>query len=95
MMEDLQWEPLAARRKTNRLSMLYRIQHGLVDIPYQKYLRSSDSRTRGQHRFYQERIQDDIYNNSFFPRTVRDWNQLPARVMSANSLEVFRSTLLA
>ena len=93
MVENLNWEPLTARRKTNRLSMLYRIQHGLVDIPKEKYLHSSDSRTRGQHRFFQERIQDDSYKNSFFPRTVRDWNQLPARVVSATSLEEFRSLL--
>ena len=73
--------------------MLYRIQHGLVDIPKEKYLHSRDSRTRGQHRFFQERIYDDNYKNSFFPRTVRDWNQLPARVVLATSLEEFRSLL--
>ena len=93
MVENLNWEPLTARRKTNRLSMLYRIQHSSVNIPKEKYLHSSDSRTRGQHRFFQERIQDDSYKNSFFPRTVRDWNQLPARVVSATSLEEFRSLL--
>ena len=94
MVENLNREPLIVRRKTNRLSMLYRIQYGLVDIPKEKYLHSSDSRTRCQHRFFQERIQDDIYKNSFFPRTVIDTaNQLPARVLSATSLEEFRSLL--
>ena len=73
--------------------MLYRIQHSLVYISKKKYPHSSDSRTRGQHRFFQERIQDDNYKNLFFPRTVRDWNQLPARVVSAISLEEFRSLL--
>ena len=33
MVENLYWEPLTARRKTNKLSIMYRIQHGLVDIP--------------------------------------------------------------
>ena len=50
MVENLNSEPLTSRRKTNRLSMLYGIQHGLVDIPKEKYLHSSDSITRGQHR---------------------------------------------
>ena len=50
MTENLNSEPLTSRRKTNRLSMLYGIQHGLVDIPKEKYLHSSDSITQGQHR---------------------------------------------
>ena len=32
--------------------------------------------------------------NSFFPRTTRDWNQLSERVVSAPSLESFKSALL-
>ena len=50
MVENLNSEPLTSRRKTDMLSMLYGIQHGLVDIPKEKYLHSSDSITRGQHR---------------------------------------------
>ena len=30
------------------------------------------------HRLFQERIKDQILSNSFFPRTVREWNLLPA-----------------
>ena len=93
MVKNLNWEKLTARRKTNKLLMLYRIQHGLVDIPKQKYLHISDSRTRGQVKVFQERLQDVNYKNSFLPRTARDGNQLPARVVSATSLEEFRSLL--
>ena len=93
MLDDLKWEPLEARRRHDRLSMLYRIQHGMVDIPTNKYLRPSDSRTRGSARLFQKRIADTTYSNSFFPRTVRDWNKLPPEVVSAASLEEFRSLL--
>ena len=85
IVENLNWEPPNSQKR----SMLYRIQHGLVDIPKEKYLHSSDSRTRGQLRFFQERIQDDIYKNSVFPRKVRDRKQLPL----ATSLKEFRSLL--
>ena len=54
-----------------------------------------DSRTRGAHKFYQQRITHDVYNNSFFPRTIRDWNTLPATVADAGSLEDFRLRLQA
>lgn len=95
MLDDLKWEPLEVRRRHDRLSMLYKMQHGLVDIPTDRYLSVSDSRTRGSSRFFQERITDTTYSNSFFPKTVRDWNRLPSRVVAAASLEEFRSLLQA
>ena len=93
MLDDLEWEPLEVRRRHDRLSMLYRMQHNLVDIPANSYLSSSDSRTRGTVKFFQERISDTTYSNSFYPRTAREWNKLPSRVVSAASLEDFRSSL--
>lgn len=95
MLDDLKWEPLEVRRRHDRLIMLYKMQHGLVDIPTDRYLSVSDSRTRGSSRFFQERITDTTYSNSFFPKTVRDWNRLPSRVVAAASLEEFRSLLQA
>ena len=93
MIDDLTWEPLEVRRRHERLGMLYRIQHNLVDIPIDRYLQVSDSRTRGPTKFFQERISDATYSNSFFPRTVRDLNRLPVKIVSAASLEEFRSLL--
>ena len=90
MLDDLNWEPLEVRRRHNRLSMLYRIEHGLVDIPGNRYLSRSDCRTRGSGKFFQERITNSTYSISFFPRTARDWNRLPSRVVSAANLEDFR-----
>jgi hypothetical protein len=52
--------------------MLYEIQKNLIDIGRNQYIISNDSRTRGQHRFYQERTSNDIYGNSFVHRTIRD-----------------------
>jgi ABC-type sugar transport system substrate-binding protein len=33
--------------------------------------------------------------NSFFSKTIRDWNQLPANTTPANTVEGFRSALKA
>ena len=55
MVKSLKWENLEDQRKTARLSMLFKIQHELIDIDRQQYLTPSDSRTRGKNRFYQER----------------------------------------
>ncbi|CAG2202639.1 unnamed protein product [Mytilus edulis] len=63
-------------------------KHGLIDIDRQQYLIPNDSRTRGIGRFYQERTKTETYGQSFFPKTIRDWNQLPAKTTSADSIEV-------
>ena len=95
MLDDLGWDFLQSRRKDNRLAMLYRIQNDLVDINRTQYLTGGDSRTRGAHKFYQQRITHNVYNNSFFPRTIRDWNTLPATVADMGSLKDFRLRLQA
>ena len=37
-------------------------------------------RTRGSRGYFQERIKSEVYDNSFFPRTSREWNSLPGDV---------------
>jgi hypothetical protein len=34
--------------------------------------------------------QKDVYKFSFFPRTIREWNLLPASVTDADKLEELR-----
>ena len=50
MVKSLKWENLEDRRKSARLSMLFKIQHDLIDINRQQYLTPNDSRTRGKKR---------------------------------------------
>ena len=95
MQGELGWDTLQKRRLDSRLSMLYRIDHQLVDVKKETYLQSGDSKTRGSHKFYQERITSEVYGNSFFPRTVRDWNRLPHTVTAAETLEEFSGSLRA
>jgi hypothetical protein len=69
-----------------------KIQHQLVDIDRDLYLRPGDSRTRGQHGFFQERSNYDTLRNSF-QRTAREWNHLPDTTVGASSIEEFRANL--
>ena len=87
------WESLETTRRNDRLTMLYRIQHGFVNIHPDSYLQQSDRRTRGEHRLYQERIGSETYSYSFFPRTIRDWNMLHSGTTSAPTLEGFKANL--
>ena len=66
------------------------MMYNLVDINADKFLQTGDARTRGQHRLFQERIKEQILSNSFFSRTVRKWNILPASTVYASTLDAFR-----
>jgi hypothetical protein len=58
---------------------------GVVDIDRDLYLRPGDSRTRGQHRFFQERSIYDTLRNSF-QRTAREWNHLPDTTIGVSTI---------
>ena len=93
MVNNLGWEPLQVRRVKIRLLLLFKIQHNLVAIPADIYLLPSDSRTRGQHTFQIPSTRRDVYKYSYFPRTIRDWNNLPPSATTASSIEEFRGVL--
>ena len=45
------------------------------------------------HCFKVELGKTDVYKNSFFPRIVRDWNNLDESTASAESTEEFKDLL--
>ena len=92
ILRDLQWDTLESRRSSARLQMLYRINNGLVDLDPSHFFQKSDRRTRG-NRLYQEGITHTTHFNSFFPRTLRQWNHLPTSTTTAPSLETFRASI--
>ena len=89
MLQDLQWESLEEHRQRNRLNLLHKINNNIVDIDINNFVRRNDSRTRGSQRFFQEHTTTQVFSNSFFPRTVHDWNRLPIPVSSTQDPEAF------
>ena len=93
MTERLWWENLEDRRGKQRLNLLHKMNNKLVDVDINKYIKHNDSRTRGAQRFYQERTTNAVYYNSFFIRTLRDWNRLPSYTTSNTKTEDFMASL--
>ena len=87
MVNELGWESLQDRRQISRLNLIYKAHHGYVDIDKATYLKTGDIRTRSHTGFYQEHTAHEVYHNSFFPRTIREWNRLPNSVTSAPTVE--------
>ena len=96
MLQKLKWESLEQRRKKDRLTMMYKITHGLVGINSADYFTpSKDKRTRGSQTFKYSRpnIRLDVHKHSFFNQTTPDWNKLPEDTTSAPSLDSFKKRL--
>ena len=95
MVRELGWPPLVDRRREHRLTMLYKIQRGLVDINPGPILRTNDRRTRGGNRIYQPAAPQPVYKYSFYPRTIQEWNMLPPTTTDCPTLEEFTAAIRA
>ena len=93
MLGTMNWRSLQDRQRDARLCMLYKIDRNLVAIKKDKHLIPNQRRTRHSHaKAYQIlSCRTDRRKNSFFPRTVRDWNVLPPDTTEAESLAAFKA----
>ena len=94
MLNDLNWPTLASRRKRARLTALYKYRHGLTTINT-KHPPTNDARRSKRHS---HELSLDIPHSgceyrrmSFFPRTIPEWNSLPADTALAPSLAAFQA----
>ena len=56
----------------------------------------TETRTRGSHSFKIRvpRIKKDVYKMfKYFPKTIKEWNELPENVVISDSVELFKSNL--
>ncbi|XP_041466442.1 uncharacterized protein LOC121416970 [Lytechinus variegatus] len=96
MLKDLQLDTLESRREKNRLAMMYKIQNNNVDINKEEYINlisTRETRNNSGTRIEVPFARTDTYKNSFFPRTIRAWNDLNPDIKNKTSVESFRATL--
>ena len=84
ILEHLKWESLKKLRRDSRLILLYKGLKGKASIPTDDFIPLA-RRCRNDHSMaYQVPIANtDIYNRSFSPQTIRDWNALPDSLISS------------
>jgi hypothetical protein len=96
MLDQLGLESLEDRRKNQRLLMLYKIMHGVVALtPSELDLELANKRTRAAHNFKLNtlRATTNELKNSFVHKTIPAWNQLPASLAEAGSVDQLKSLL--
>jgi hypothetical protein len=96
ILRDLGLEPLEDRRKNARLTMMYKIVHDIVAVsPTDIGLQLADTRTRASHRYKFRHLgaKTTEHLNSFSVKTIKDWNNLPACMAEAGTLDIFKCQL--
>ena len=77
-----------------RLTILYKMDNGLMDIKLDYYIQHSTRNTRGHNRkFLQLRWKSKAYQKSFFPTAVVDWNSLPGDIVDGTNINYFKDNL--
>ena len=90
---SLGWYSLQERRKTARLCMLYKAINREVALSIDMLCRP-DNRTRGStQNFRTIQTKKRPFANSFFIRTIPDWNKLPSDVKLAPTFTAFKARL--
>ena len=84
---QLKWESLEKRRKDNKLLLLYKGLKGKARIPTDDLLPKT-RHGRNQHSlvFQIPSASKEVYKYSFFPQTIRAWNDLPESLISSSEL---------
>ena len=96
LLRDLHWTSLQNRRSASRLTLLYKINQNLIDIPKENFLKPvtlQGLRRMNTQNFQQPACRINAYKYSFFPRTVKEWNMLPEGTVNASSINTFRHNL--
>ena len=96
MLQTLEWSSLAQRRKNARLGMMYKITNNLVKVKC-KNLVKQPTRSRRTHSQTYNRIvcKTEARLQSFFPKTIREWNGLPEEAVSAGTVDTFMKKVAA
>ena len=93
MIQSLGWESLQHRCYINRLTMLFKIQHGTIDIsPDFVQLKTNEPEDLDK-RLRQLQAANDAYKFSFYPWTISDQNRMPTHITDLQSPQGFRDAL--
>ena len=96
MLHELNWPPLQLWRKINRLQMFYKIiyNQAALSIPQRFQTTQHFTRHYHPHHFIIPSARTNSYQNSFYLRTIKEWNMLPSYIIEAANLQSFSSHLI-
>ena len=91
MLEQLKWRSLEQRRADTRLTMLWKIRNEKVQISSSLLVPNTGIlHSAHPHRYVPIGRHNADQYNSFFPRTIRQWNKLGSDVALGTCLDTFK-----
>ena len=98
LFNDLGWETLQSRRNKHKLVLLYKALHGLAPNYLSELVPSLVQDTTNYNLRNSDNIQNcrahsNPFHNSFFPSSIRAWNDLPDDIQNASSVASFKYKL--
>ena len=84
-----------SRRKVSRTVLLFKLYHDDSRHDTENIIRRPDYIGRNDHPKKIRRIQSRLllYHNSFFPKTIREWNQIHINLAAIETLSDFKAML--
>ena len=93
-LRELSLPSLTYRRQRGDMITIYQIFHGSLDVQPGLLQLSRNKTTRGHHlKLHKPRVRTRARRNFLSVRAVNSWNSLPAHVVSAPSVNSFKSRL--
>ena len=94
MIEQLEWTTLQERRKHSRLLMMYKLKNNIVRVDASSKLIPNERPSRNNEQALRIlSCKTTVRKDSFYPRTIKEWNTLPNCTVSAPSPESFKAQL--
>ena len=95
LIKEIGWQTLAQRREEQRLCMMYKIAGGLIAIPPTRLQQPTrTTRIRGHPKKFNVVVStSDSVRNSFYQKSIPQWNYLSSDIACAESFEIFKSKL--
>ena len=96
MLNDLNWPSLHFRRRINRLQTFYKAIYNLSALTIPSYYTAVQRLTRYFHplHFVIPPTRTTAHQQSYFPRTIKDWNELPSMIIESNNLQSFTTSII-
>ena len=92
-MNTLSWHPLSERRARSKLTTLFKARAGTIEIPLDDLTPVGRVTRHSKNSLQIPQSSVDSHLHSFFPSTIRLWNNLPQHIKDCNTLESFKSKL--
>ena len=98
LLAELGWETLQERRSKHKLVIFYKIINGLTPSYLSDLIPPLVSDTnpynlRNSDNIQPFRTRTNIFFNSFFPSTIRAWNNLSEEIRNSNTVNSFKNNL--